>query len=540
MKSDRGTVVAALLAAAIAAAASLGVTHEGMLQDTFKSAVVACGALLAALVFVWPRSEAPLILRWHPVLLLPLLLAAYAFASMAWAHPWLAGVETVRWLVVALLACVALQVLHDEARRAVVARGVALGATVASLWVVLQFFFGLELFPQGARPASTFVNRNFFAEFAVCALPWFAWLVVRERRRGNRILIALAAGVVVLAIGMTGARAALVALGLLLASALLARPTRSWVLVALLPFVLLGTVPTGDARIAAEQRGDTAIARVFTRGAAIASRDEATTMRLDMWAATARTIADHPLAGVGAGSWEHEADYFAHNEFLQLVAEYGIVGWLFLAALVTWLVREVRTVDAWRAALLASLGALLVVSAAGFPWHLAATGAMFALGLGGLALPRGEISLSRRSSIATSAVIVVALVLAAYATVTAARAESRLARAARIALEIGGTSNPNDVRWLPAKSEMLRLADEGMRLHPHERLMTPLVADELGRWGDWPNAIRIWEHVLRSHPNVAPMLANVARGYTAIGRPDLAAPYAERARLLRQMSSSKG
>lgn len=552
MNGARGTACAALLAAAIAAAASLGITHEGMLQDSFKSAVIAIGALLAALVLLWPRGE-PVRIAWHSVLLLALALCAYALASMAWSHPWAAGVEAVRWFMVALIAFLSLQVSRDSADRLLLARGVALGALVASLWVVLQFLFGLELFPQGARPGSTFVNRNFFAEFAVCALPFFGFLIAGERRKPHRAIGAFAVGVVLLAIGMTGARAALVATVVLLVIAVSIRELRKWVALAFVPVVLLGALATGDARIAAEGRGASAMERVFTRGAAIASGDASTTMRLDMWMATARSIAQHPWAGIGAGAWEHDEDYFAHNEFLQLVAEYGLVGWAFLALLAAWLVRRLRDADTWRGTLLCSLLALFIVSGAGFPWHLAATGAILGLCLGGLALAGSrERELPRGASAASAAVIACALALACYATWTAARAESRLARAARIAIEIGGASNPNDERWSPARSEMLRLVDEGMRLHPHERQMTPIVADELGRWGDWPNAIRIWEHVLRSRPGSVVMLTNVARGYIAIGRRDIALQYLERARrirpdapsvravetLLRQMSSS--
>jgi tetratricopeptide (TPR) repeat protein len=278
-------------------------------------------------------------------------------------------------------------------------------------------------------------------------------------------------------------------------------------------------------------------------------------MRLDMWSSSARMIADHPLAGVGAGAWEHEADFYAHNEFIQLVAEYGVAGWVFLVLLAVWLARSVRGLDEWRGPVLCSLVALFIVSNAGFPWHLAMTGAMLGVCIGSLAVRDSrDLLLAHKTSIALSTLMTVALLVASYATLTAARAESRLSRAASIALSIGTTSNPNDPRWTASKSEMLRLVDEGMRLHPDDRQLAPLVADELGRWGDWPNAIRIWEYVLRAHPNRVVVLTNVARGYVAIGRPDLANVYLERAlklqpdapsvraveTLLRQMSSSKG
>jgi O-antigen ligase len=596
VKFDRGCAGAALLAGAVAAAASLGVPHEGMLQDTFKSAVVATGAFLAALVFVWPgpSGDRSRVFLWHPVLLLPLLLCAYALASMAWSQPWPAGVEAARWFVIALIAALSLQVSVEPARRMVLAWAIAGGATAASMWVLLQFVFALDLFPQGARPGSTFVNRNFFAEFAVCALPFMAYCFEQGQSWRKRLFLSVAMGLVVVAVFMTGARAALVALGGLLLVAI-ARTTGGlaprrgdklvrrgdndgegdndlrgggkemtyrrvsgsaffW-LCAVMTVAAVGVIPSGDPEIAKEGRGETALSRSFMRVTSMTSGDEATAMRVDLWRDTAKMIADHPITGIGAGAWEHDADYHAHNELLQLVAEYGIAGWVFIIALGVWLLKNVRNVDAWQSTLLGSLLALFIVGNAGYPLHLAATGAIFALCLGSLAAPVGRNwQGSRASCVALAVVLSAALALAVYATWTASRAEGRLARAARIAIDIGGTSNPNDARWAPARSEMLRLVDEGMRLHPNERQLTPIVADELGRWGDWPNAIRIWEHVLRSHPRKVVILTNVARGYLAIGRPEIAAQYLDRARrikpdapsvravetLLRQMSSSKG
>ena len=53
---------------------------------------------------------------------------------------------------------------------------------MASLWAALQFWVDFRFFPQGPNPASTFVNRNFFAEFAVCTLPFSALLLARARQ----------------------------------------------------------------------------------------------------------------------------------------------------------------------------------------------------------------------------------------------------------------------------------------------------------------------------------------------------------------------
>src|SRR5207253_684892 len=52
----------------------------------------------------------------------------------------------------------------------------------------------------------------------------------------------------------------------------------------------------------------------------------------------------------------------------------------------------------------------------------------------------------------------------------------------------------------------------------------------LARWGDWGNAIWIWESVARSRPYVVAILTNTARGYSNSGRMDKAFAYLERAK----------
>ncbi len=73
---------------------------------------------------------------------------------------------------------------------------------------------------------------------------------------------------------------------------------------------------------------------------------------------------------------------------------------------------------------------------------------------------------------------------------------------------------------------------EGVAINPHYRKVTPMVADELARWGDWSNAVWIWESVLSSRPKIVAITTNVARGYAAMGQPDRAREYLSRAKRL--------
>lgn len=576
--------VVLVLAAMLLLAPALGVPSELVLQDTLKSALVAFAALGAALLLCWHNLRTPQALRWHSLLWLPLLLLAWALGSMAWSHTYLAGVEAVRWFIFALLLWLGLNTLTLE-RLTLLATGIHWGAVLASLWVALQFWLDLRWFPQLPPPGSTFLNRNFYAEYVLSTLPFSVLLAAQAQGRAQIALRVFSTTFNALALLLTGTRSALLAL-LVLAPVLvfilwryrgrlaLARWPRADRMLAgaivLGTLLGLGSLPTGNPYLASEGLGLTALERAFVRGRSLAVTAEYSTgspsVRLQMWQATLRLIADRPLTGVGAGAWEVEiplyqaagaqleTDYYVHNEYLQLLAEYGAAGWVFSLALGFYLLRAARrtwqekTAEAadpqewpWRAMLLASLLGLFIVSGAGFPWRLAGAGALFALSLGALAasdrrlwpdtaaavLPR---PLGLRLSLLA---LTGALLLALGLSVLAVAAETRLVRAAQLAYAISSTGAPDDPRWKTTRQEILRLVREGVALHPHYRKITPLVADELAAWGDWENARWIWASVLESRPYVVALLANLARASIHLGELDQAQAYYDRALALR-------
>jgi O-antigen ligase len=580
-----GTVL--LLSLMMFLAPALGVPHEEMLQDTLKSIVVSFIALAAAVLFLWEQRTRTEPLRWHAAIWLPVLLMAYALGSMAWSHTFLAGVEAIRWFIFALLMWLGVNTLSRE-RLPWLALCVHAGAVVASLWAALQFWVDFRFFPQGPNPASTFVNRNFFAEFAVCTLPFAAMLLARARQSATVALLAFSSGFVIVAILMTGTRAALISLWLQL---LVLLPYIAWLYrgqfafgnwprrtQALAAAVLIGTVgglgmvPAGNAKIVEEGRGVTALERGFKRTGSISAADPSLGVRMVMWKATSHIIQKRPWLGVGAGAWENEipryqaegsqleTDYYVHNEFLQLLAEYGLTGWLFILALAAYLLAafartllgkspQGREEGPWRAVLLCSLLSLMVVSTIGFPWRMATTGALFALCLAGLAASDARLgAMGRWSAIrlpwrpsfsqAGLAFGAAALVLAAYITQVAAESEQKIVKATKLALTITASGNPNHPRWDKTKAEMLKLIREGVALNPHYRKITPMVADELARWGDWKNATWIWESVLSSRPYVVAIMANVARGYITTGDFSKAFEYLERAKQLQPTAPS--
>jgi O-antigen ligase len=579
LPGEAGSGIVAIFALMMLLAPAVGVPNEELLQDTLKSIIVSFATLAAALLFFWELRNRNQPLRWHAVVWLPLLLMAYALGSIAWSHTYLASVEAIRWFVFSLLVWLGVNTISRD-KLPLLAWGVHGGVLVASLWTVMQFWVGLDLFPQGPNPASTFVNRNFFAEFAVCALPFSALLLMRARLSATVAVMAASTALVILAILMTGARSALMALWLEL---LVILPVLAWRWRASLSLgswprstrivaaaILLGTigglglVPSGNPKILDEGRGQNALERGFKRTGSISAQDPSLGVRMVMWKATARLIEARPVTGVGAGAWESEiplyqsegaqleTDYYVHNEVLQLLAEYGLVGWVFLVSLVAYLLMAAwRTVSddrpqareeaPWRAVLLCSILALLIVSNVGFPFRMAATGALFAICLGGLAASDARLGFEARwaaarlswtaaVSRASLALTLACLALAAYITQQAVLCEQEIVRATKIALTISASGEPNSPRWAGSKAEMLRLIRAGIDINPHYRKITPMVADELARWGDWKDAAWIWDSVLTSRPYVVAILSNVARAYTSMGQTSKAMEYLARAK----------
>lgn len=583
--SAPGTASVFLLALMMMLAAGMGSVTQELLQDTLKSMIVAVASLVAGLAFYWQTRKQSHEWLWHDALALPLSLAVYAAISVLWSHSYLAAAEMLRWTVLTGLMWLGLQVF-TPARVPLLLSGIHLGAVLASLWAALQFWFDFGLFPQGPNPASTFVNRNFFAEFVVTTLPFSMLLLAQATTRRQILVLAFSNAWCVLALLMTGTRSATMAL-MVLAVVL---PVLLWRCRQPLAFLhwnreqrlmvftvffctLIGLGQVGSRNPAINADHDpkqhvSALERSFQRTARVASPAEYTqgsfSMRIRMWQATARMILAHPLGGVGAGAWEVEVplfqqagapletDYYAHNEFLQLLAEYGGVGWVFLLGLLLYLaLAGWRTVQAstaaarahapLRAMALASLLAMLVVSSAGFPWRLASTGAMLALSLGLLFASDAILGTPgwfkvRRATLGTwfsntgMIASLLALSLTVWISYQAVRCERAIVRAVATALTLSGSGvSPNAPTSLAARTQILEWLREGVAINPHYRKITPMAADLLAQWGDWQNAVWIWESVASSRPHVAALQANIARAYLQLNQLDKASAAFERA-----------
>jgi hypothetical protein len=245
----------------------------------------------------------------------------------------------------------------------------AFGAGLAGLVATL-----LELRPYALpigghwRPAGPFEYPPALALLEVSALPVF--MAARSR------LPALAVAVAV--IGLSGSRVAL-ALAVVVVGLHLVRRWRAPAIAAVLVVAVLAGIFAFGAAAGRDAYGP---ASSFLHG------------RENTWQAAIETFADRPIQGTGAdaflaGSARHqdgETVVFAHNLPLELAAELGIAGAALALALYAATARTLWRARHTEAARLLgpAAAAFLIASLVDWPWHLAGSGAVWAMAAGAL------------------------------------------------------------------------------------------------------------------------------------------------------------
>lgn len=287
---------------------------------------------------------------------------AWAAASALWAtNVFAAAHYALSW--VAYLLLFALLARACESRR-------VLGASLKTLGAVV-LVVGAANVVGHLGSADSLLRHNGLGEPLAVSVPLFASLALCVRRRRAALLSGLTAAVAWLAVLQIAERAAFIAVcaGLLvLASSMLASPRfrpRSPRRAALVALALLACLAFQSAPSPFEQSRHQP---VLSRLGATSAGDLNTRARFLYWGAAFEMWRARPLAGVGANNFstripearaafaasnpdsplaglnEKYLNAGAHNEYLQILAELGAVGFALFAAFCLSLVRS-----AWRA-----------------------------------------------------------------------------------------------------------------------------------------------------------------------------------------------
>lgn len=256
------------------------------------------------------------------------------------------------------------------------------------------------------QPFGSFVNKhNFAAYIEMCAAIPLGLMFAGAVEREKRLLYLTAILLMGVALAMSGSRGGLVALvAELIFLAVVATKTRTsgqlflkiGLAVALVGAIVVGTILIG---------GDSTL----TRLAETAQSKDPTSSRLQIWTTTIEVIKQNPVFGAGWGAFGVAYTQFdplngrerveqAHNDYLQILADAGIVGAVIAGFFVFWLFREgwrrIQSADNFRRGVaigaLAGCFAILIHSIFDFVLHTTAISLLF-LTLAALATVGGRV-----------------------------------------------------------------------------------------------------------------------------------------------------
>lgn len=321
-----------------------------------KRALLQTGILL--LVGLWlfqlTREEKP---RIHfPSLLLPfLMLLAWGSLSLSYAINQFEGIKhLLHYGACALFFFLFIHAVTKKDLPCLLDVLIVAGLGTALLGIA-QHILLFKAIPQAVPPAATFVNKNIAADFIVITLPLAVVLLLKHRDQKPIWAYALSSGVMTVFLLYTRTRAAWVAISV--EATLIAlwsarpreratlkenwNPTKRLALLTTITIVLL--MANLDPEGFRWQFGE-----IGERATSIASTKQ-NIDRIAIWQNTLAMIKDHPVLGVGLGN--HKVFYplythavlkdalfsletqliNVHNDFLQFIAELGVIGFPLLA-----------------------------------------------------------------------------------------------------------------------------------------------------------------------------------------------------------------
>jgi O-antigen ligase len=310
-------------------------------------------AAVLLLLWVWISFRKGTVeLRWNPLLGPLLMLGGIGlvqyFTGLS-AYPYLTKLELLKWGACLVLFFLAVQVLRTpEEARGVVWYLVVLGFCVALFGIVQHLTSNGKLYwfrelRYGGIIFGPYVNRNHFSGLMELLLPLgMALLFARGVRRDQLPLLGLFTLVPVGALFLAASRGGIVSFAVelaLLVALLFALPGGKTRMAMVLGFVVLA----GGLLLWLE--AGTFLDR-FTNFSEEVTRDR----RLVMTRDTLRIFRDHPWLGTGLGTLvtvypRYESFYdgklavHAHNDYVELLAETGVVGGLAALAFLVLLFR---------------------------------------------------------------------------------------------------------------------------------------------------------------------------------------------------------
>lgn len=349
----------------------------------------------------------------------------WALISLSYSPSFHAGVrEIIRWGCYGIIFFSAVNELHSTARRESIIPAVIIPASIASLFALAQFF-GCDpsLLRGGTQKIySTMGNPNHLASYLAISLPigCCGWLSASPGRKNSALLFSFFI-VGTAALLITGARGGWAALcgGVIVSMAILQWPIPRFHLLA--SVITLAVLIVFFALPSPVNRYDTGALNKFSELAGIPREGlpslskGGSAWRMMVWKIGGRMGKEHPWHGSGIGSFnllylDHLAEFlkvpenrsyiplaeggidYAHNDYLQVWIELGLIGlallaWFLISLTVNGFTcaRRSREGNWITGALLAGCVAFLLEATVSFPFHLWSSAVTFFIFAGAVA-----------------------------------------------------------------------------------------------------------------------------------------------------------
>jgi len=284
-------------------------------------------------------------------------------------------------------------------------------ASLTSLYLMIQYYGFDPFLSDISRLTSTLGNRNYVSGYLALIFPVaFSLFLIESKKRKKLFYIAVLL-IIYTGIIICHTRAIWIALSFSLIVFIyllshykinkILRDNKKWLIIIFSLFLLITLIystdnPLNRSSITAAER---AISAFDPKGSSLRSR-------LFIWQTTIDMIKDRPLLGSGLGTFplyylEYQADFLqnnpdyiqflgkaaeAHNEYLQIWAEIGIVGFLtFMLIIVIFyrtnlsLIKKIKTINGKITVigLISGVTVTLIHSIFSFPFHIPAVAASF-------------------------------------------------------------------------------------------------------------------------------------------------------------------
>ncbi len=298
---------------------------------------------------------------WPPVSWGVAVFVIYALARYQQADiEYVARQELIRVLVYAVVFFAIVNNLRRIEYTQIITFALMMLALALSFFAVYQFVSHYDKVWQFVKPAGylnrgsgTYINPNHFGGFLEMILPLgLACALIGRLGHIARIVLGYGAAALLIGIGVSGSRGAWIATGLTLlvfVAVLLSRPHFR------LPVILAMAVILGAAGYFFSRFGAPTLRleQSFVNGQWIDARR-------DIWQTAWQMWRDHRWFGVGPGHFDYRFSQYrrplavlqmeplyVHNDYLNALTDWGLVGALIIAA--TWLLLYSRVFKSWRA-----------------------------------------------------------------------------------------------------------------------------------------------------------------------------------------------